>query len=300
VGSGIPQQPTPTPQAKGVEGEVAKQVLPTAQVRVAENGIPQQPTPKLQAKGVEGEVAKQVLPTQLVKGIESEVAKQSLENQQVISHKNEISGQVETNKKIKLFANSLHPLQLASQHMNKNTNNPTKQNNSFDFFNGGILPFQQMSKTEQATFVMNEPDKQVSTEKLIQQFESILSKSQFLKAGGTQKLFIKLNPEHLGALRIELIQKDSVLIAKMMTATSTAKDLLESQIQSLKHAFSSQNIQVEKIEISQQMNQQERFINRDSQPQQEQRQQREQEEQKQQHDSQFGASFEEALLNVEV
>ena len=49
------------------------------------------------------------------------------------------------------------------------------------------------------------------------------------------------------------------------------------------------------------MNPEERFVNRESQQQeQEQRQQREQDERKQQRDSQFGVSFEEALLNVEV
>lgn len=165
---------------------------------------------------------------------------------------------------------------------------------------GDLFSIQQMSKPVQITLMQNQLGKSVSTDQLIEQFESILSKSQFLNTGGNQKLFIKLYPEHLGALRIELIQKESLLIAKMMTTTSTAKDLLESQIQSLKHAFSSQNIQVEKIEISHQMNGQERFINRDPQQQQEQRQQREQDEQKQQNNSQFGVSFEEALLNVEV
>ena len=68
-------------------------------------------------------------------------------------------------------------------------------------------------------------------------------------------------------------------MAKFMTTTANAKDILESQIQSLKQAFSSQNIQIERIEISQQLNQQERYFNRDSQQQQEQRQQREQDEQ---------------------
>ncbi len=100
---------------------------------------------------------------------------------------------------------------------------------------------------------------------------------------------------------MELIQKESTLIAKIMTRLQHAKDILESQIQSLKQAFSSQNIQVERIEISQQLNQQERYFNRDSQQQQEQRQQREQEEQKQQHDqSILHFLLKKTLLNVEV
>ena len=167
--------------------------------------------------------------------------------------------------------------------------------------NGQILSFQQMPKPYQLALTQsNQSGKQVSSDQLIQQFESILSKSQLMNVGGNQKLFIKLYPEHLGALRVELIQKDSTLIAKFMTSTANAKDILESQIQSLKQAFSSQNIQIERIEISQQMNQQDRYLNRDSQQQQEQRQQREQDESKQQLDQTFTVSFEEALLNVEV
>ena len=167
--------------------------------------------------------------------------------------------------------------------------------------NGQILSFQQMSKPYQLALTQSsQSGKQVSSDQLIQQFESILSKSQLMNVGGNQKLFIKLYPEHLGALRVELIQKDSTLIAKFMTSTANAKDILESQIQSLKQAFSSQNIQIERIEISQQMNQQERYLNRDSQQQQEQRQQREQDKLKQEQDQTFTLSFEEELLNVEV
>ena len=165
---------------------------------------------------------------------------------------------------------------------------------------GQIVSFQQMSKPYELTLTQSQSGNKVSTDQLIQQFESILSKSQLMNVGGNQKLFIKLYPEHLGALRVELIQKDSTLIAKFMTSTANAKDILESQIQSLKQAFSSQNIQIERIEISQQMNQQERYFNRESQQQQEQRQQREQDKLKQEQDQTFTLSFEEELLNVEV
>ena len=61
--------------------------------------------------------------------------------------------------------------------------------------NGQILSFQQMSKPYQLTLTQSsQSGKQVSTDQLIQQFESILSKSQLMNAGGNQKLFIKLYP----------------------------------------------------------------------------------------------------------
>ena len=121
-----------------------------------------------------------------------------------------------------------------------------------------------------------------------------------MNRGGNQKLFIKLYPEHLGALRVELIQKDSMIIAKLLTTTTAAKELLESQIQSLKHAFSSQNIQVERIDISNGAQFQDRLINRDPQQQQQEQQQNQQKKQQDENDQAFEYSFSEALLNVEV
>ena len=163
----------------------------------------------------------------------------------------------------------------------------------------GMVHLQQMSKPEQIMIMLDKSGRPVSTEQLIQQFENILSKSQFSNAGGTQKLFIKLNPENLGSLRIELTQKDATLIAKIMTTTGAAKETIESQLQGLKHAFSAQNIQVDRIEVTQQgMNQQERFFQRDQQHGQQPRE--EQPHKEQTNDGEFNQSFEEALLNVEV
>ncbi|TCJ05985.1 flagellar hook-length control protein FliK [Cytobacillus praedii] len=176
--------------------------------------------------------------------------------------------------------------------------NMTKVLTKTDSVHPGFLQFQQLSKPEQLTLMTN-AQRPVSAEQLIEQFESILSRSKFMNTGGTQRLFIKLNPEHLGALRVELIQKDSMIIARILTSTSVAKDMMESQLNGLKHAFSSQNIQIERVEISQQFTGQERTFNREQQQQQERQQPRE--EQKEQHSNgDFTNSFEEALLNTEA
>ncbi len=166
--------------------------------------------------------------------------------------------------------------------------------------NQGFMQFQQMSRPEQLTLLTNSPNKTVSAEELMKQFENILARSQFTKAGGTQRLFIKLNPEHLGALRVELIQKDSAIVARILTSTSLAKEMMESQLNGLKQAFSSQNIQVEKVEISQQFTQQERTFNRGEEQEQEKQQGRQHEETTEKQTSEFTDSFEEALLNIEV
>ena len=52
-----------------------------------------------------------------------------------------------------------------------------------------------------------------------------------------QKLLIKLHPDNLGSLRIELIQKDQTMVARILTTTDAAKEALESHLHSLKDAF---------------------------------------------------------------
>ncbi|MBP2240130.1 flagellar hook-length control protein FliK [Cytobacillus eiseniae] len=175
---------------------------------------------------------------------------------------------------------------------------PSQVLNKTDNIHNGFIQFQQMSKPEQLT-LMTSTQRPVSAEQLMEQFESILSRSKFSVNGGTQRLFIKLNPEHLGALRIELIQKDSMMVARILTSTSLAREMMESQLNGLKQAFSSQNIQIERVEISQQFTGQERTFNREQQQGQERQQPRE-EQKEQQANEHFTKSFEEALLNTEA
>ncbi|MDP4169539.1 MAG: flagellar hook-length control protein FliK [Bacillota bacterium] len=159
-----------------------------------------------------------------------------------------------------------------------------------------------MSKAEQLTLMLHSEGKPVSADDLIKQFEAILAKSQLTKTDGMQKLLIKLNPENLGSLSIELTQKDEGIIARIMTTTGSAKETLDSQLNGLKQAFAAQNIQVDRIEVAQQFNQQERFQGRDQQPNQQQPQQQhdEKEENNNQDSGEFTFSLNEALLNMEV
>lgn len=147
-------------------------------------------------------------------------------------------------------------------------------------------------------------EKSVSVNDLIQQFESILSKSQFSKMGGMQKLFIKLNPEHLGSISIELIQKGQGITARILTTTEAAKEALESNLHNLKHAFEAQSIKVDHVEIGQQSSQGQAddFLNR-GQSDQHQDVPQDQGSETDEHEdssSSFILSLEEAILNQEV
>lgn len=84
---------------------------------------------------------------------------------------------------------------------------------------------------------------------LHEEFHLIMNQAKFGKADGTEKLLIRLQPEHLGMLKIELIQKEGMLTAKVMTSTGTAKEIIESKIQQLHQAFALQNIKVDKLQV---------------------------------------------------
>ena len=178
---------------------------------------------------------------------------------------------------------------------NSNETNMIEANNQIS----SVQP--QMSKIEQLVLTASKGGQTVSQDEFVKQFESILNKSNFSGTNGVNKLLIRLNPEHLGSLRIELIQKDGVMTARILATTAQAKDMLENQVQGLKHAFSGQNIQIEKIEITQTFNSfnSEKFNQKDAEDQTRQQQDNKQE-RNEESESEFSGSFAEALLNIEV
>ncbi|MCK1992475.1 hypothetical protein GW626_07695 [Peribacillus muralis] len=158
-----------------------------------------------------------------------------------------------------------------------------------------------MTKLEQFVLTASKGEQNVSQEELVKQFENILGKANLSTHNGVNKLLIRLNPEHLGTVRIELIQKDGLLTAKILATTAQAKDMLEKQIHGLKQAFSGQNIQIEKIEISQAFTafNSEKFLQKDADERHE-HQERKEEESNDEAESEFTGSIAEALLNLEV
>ncbi|PJN87146.1 flagellar hook-length control protein FliK [Bacillus sp. mrc49] len=166
-------------------------------------------------------------------------------------------------------------------------------------FQGPGIPLN-MTKLEQFVLTVSKGEQTVSQEEFVKQFENILGKANFNAHNGVNKLLIRLNPEHLGTLRIELIQKDGLLSARILATTAQAKDMLEKQIHGLKQAFSGQSIQIEKIEISQAFTAfgSEKFLQKDADDRHE-RQQRK-EESNDEGEGEFTGTLAEALLNMEV
>ncbi len=169
----------------------------------------------------------------------------------------------------------------------------------------GEVSSNQLSKVQQFSLFVEQNGKQLPNQQhFIKQFQNILARSSFLNSGGQQKLLINLYPKHLGSLRIELLQSEAGMIARIMASTTQAKELVESQLTNLKHTFLAQNISVEKIEVSTQLQYQtERSLQRESgqqQGQQSGRQQRENNQQETKDEQSFSSTLLDELVNFKV
>lgn len=145
-----------------------------------------------------------------------------------------------------------------------------------------------------------EGNKPVTMERFIKDFETILAKSKFYQNGQVQKLTIQLKPEHLGILKIELIQQHNELVAKIISSTTSARELLESQSQALKQALVQQNIPINRIDFLDDI-QQERFNHQQPNQNNDQRGYQQHEEKKdEQNNEDFMETFKATLLNYEI
>ncbi|WP_088105095.1 flagellar hook-length control protein FliK [Halalkalibacter urbisdiaboli] len=113
---------------------------------------------------------------------------------------------------------------------------------------------QVMTKAEQATIHLGEQvSREVRQQQFIKQFQQLLQRSIFTQQqDGTKTLSIKLYPAHLGRLDIQLTQLNGAIVAKILTGTSTTKELVESQLTQLRHAFAQQQLNVDRIEVAEQ------------------------------------------------
>lgn len=142
-------------------------------------------------------------------------------------------------------------------------------------------------------------EKPAQSEEFLKELQKVMNRVQFGQTGGANRLVIKVYPEQLGTIRIELVQKDGILTAKMLASTALGKELLDSNSSHLKQSLVNQNIQIDKLEITQALqdpNRQER--NQSFQESFRQQQQQQQEQSNEQPEDQ--SSFEEFLKEMEV
>ncbi|AJD91001.1 hypothetical protein JMA_16840 [Jeotgalibacillus malaysiensis] len=162
----------------------------------------------------------------------------------------------------------------------------------------GILNLQSLQlQSGPVKWSLQQPLRQADpSQQLMEQFQQVMQKAGFGKVNGTEKLMIRLQPEHLGTLKIELLQKDGMMTARIVASTAVAKEMIDSQLNQLRQSFNTQNLQVDKIEVAQAETTENR-LNKESDS-----QSREQREHQQSHDQEDNEeqSFQDIFLNIEV
>lgn len=83
----------------------------------------------------------------------------------------------------------------------------------------------------------------------VQQFHLILKRANFVNNGLTQRLTVQLHPENLGTLHIQLVKHQGELVAKILSTSKQAKEMLEAHIHTLRQAFNKQNIPINRLDL---------------------------------------------------
>jgi flagellar hook-length control protein FliK len=92
--------------------------------------------------------------------------------------------------------------------------------------------------------------KSIVNQQFVQQLLEIMKGSKFTRLGnGQSQLIVRLHPDHLGSLTIKLVQENGELMAKIITSTASAKELIEANIHQIRHAIPAQNITIEKFDV---------------------------------------------------
>ncbi|MCM3709939.1 flagellar hook-length control protein FliK [Sporosarcina luteola] len=144
-----------------------------------------------------------------------------------------------------------------------------------------------------------EPNPTNRSETLLREMQALMKRSNFGQVGGTNRMLIKLYPEHLGQIRIELLETNGVMTARILASTALAKGMLDSQLHQLKHAFNQQNLQVDRVDIAQTIQESQRNEREQSFNEQFKREQQTDDNKKNQ-SSEEELSFEEHMIELEV
>jgi len=167
----------------------------------------------------------------------------------------------------------------------------------------GIPAAMPMSRLEQYMIHLQQNQSpQLTQQSFNQQIESIIQSSRFLtQPTGQNVLSITLNPSNLGEMLVRMTEVDGEMLVKIIVTTPKAKEMLESNMQQLRHMFSPHQVQIERHEGQLNMAQTtEDKENLSEEEREEQQEQPEQEQNSEQPEREFSDYFRNTLLNEEV
>ncbi|WP_427126132.1 flagellar hook-length control protein FliK [Priestia megaterium] len=181
-----------------------------------------------------------------------------------------------------------------------NTTGATVENQPSSFGSGEMPKLQQFS-----IYLGQAKSDYQQSSNLVNELEKIWSKASFSTEEGTSKLFIKLFPKQLGAISIEMFQKDSETVARIIVSSAKTKELLDANLSTLRHGLASQHVSIDKIDVL--LSEQAMSYNNEN-DQQKERQEKEafkkeeedQDSQQLEESASFLSSFEAALINYNV
>ncbi|CAG9619707.1 flagellar hook-length control protein FliK [Sutcliffiella rhizosphaerae] len=119
------------------------------------------------------------------------------------------------------------------------------------FVENGSVQLSTLQQPKQATiqWTIDTSTSERAKEQLLQRLEGILGKSNIKFVNGNQTMTIRLNPDHLGTLHIKLQDSPQGLLAKLIVHSKSAASLLESTISNLKQNLALSNVNVDKLEV---------------------------------------------------
>ncbi|OOE11931.1 flagellar hook-length control protein FliK [Fictibacillus arsenicus] len=107
-----------------------------------------------------------------------------------------------------------------------------------------------LSPLEQWTLKVPASSEEGQKQQFVREIQQIITRGKLMVTeAGFTKMQIKLTPENLGTIEIQLIQKHGEIAAKIIASSQAAKDVLDGQLAQLKQAFAGQNIEFEKLEV---------------------------------------------------
>ncbi|MFE4115656.1 flagellar hook-length control protein FliK [Priestia sp. YIM B13448] len=181
-----------------------------------------------------------------------------------------------------------------------NTTGATVENQPSSFGSGEMPKLQQFS-----IYLGQAKSDYQQSSNLVNELEKIWSKASFSTEEGTSKLFIKLFPKQLGAISIEMLQKDSETVARIVVSSEKTKELLDANLSTLRHGLASQHVSIDKIDVL--LSEQAVSYNNENDQQKERQEKEAFKKEEEDQDSQqlegsasFLSSFEAALINYNV
>ncbi|PID25573.1 flagellar hook-length control protein FliK [Sporosarcina sp. P7] len=224
------------------------QQLPTEKIKEAMGQLPPKSAVELIAllKAVELAAAKMDLFTKqvdLVKTIQpifSQIASQL--EQKII--------QPEVKHSVQIPPTMQNFIRISTEQMSADTEQQNHQSKPSET----VAPLSAVATTEtRPVYQMNATEKvpESRSEALMREFQAILNRANFGQTNGMNRISVKLYPEHLGQIRIELLEINGVMTARILASTAMAREMLDSQMHQLRQAFNQQNLQVDRIDLSQ-------------------------------------------------